>query len=119
MKAINILTEKQQRVVTTQQGYLPKKGTIQLGDKTGTYSESEIIWITTDNLNIGRKKIFTAVIDRIYIKTITTLTVNDMFLENPSISSTDEMEEYLAKIYNTPVTPNDIVTVITYYQLAD
>jgi hypothetical protein len=115
MKAININTNPHH----TNQAFLPRKGTIRLGDVTKKYSEDEVIWITAGNSNIGKKKICTAVIDRLKVKTVADLTPEDMHLENPTVNCTNKIQTHLSAVYNTLVTPNDTVTVITYYELTE
>ncbi|MBP2652826.1 MAG: hypothetical protein H6Q73_395 [Firmicutes bacterium] len=115
MKAININTDSH----LTNLASLPKKGTIRLGDVTGKYSEDEVIWITAGNSNVGKKKICTAVIDRLKVKTVADLNPEDMQFENPTANCTNKIQAHLSTVYNTLVTPNDTVTVITYYELTE
>ncbi|MBP2649186.1 MAG: hypothetical protein H6Q74_11 [Firmicutes bacterium] len=112
MKAINLNYLNKQAIA-------PKKGTIQLGDITHKYSEDEVIWITTGNSAVGKKKLCTAVIDKILVKTVSSLTSEDILLENPTINCTNKIPDYLTKMYHTLVTPHDTVSVITYYELAE
>ncbi|MBP2643916.1 MAG: hypothetical protein H6Q67_1803 [Firmicutes bacterium] len=115
MKAINICMDPH-RISHT---FLPKKGTIRLGDVTKKYSEDEVIWITAGNPDVGKKKICTAVIERLKVTTVDALTPEDMQLENPLADCATKIQEHLSTLYNTLVTPNDTITVITYYELAE
>jgi len=94
-----------------------KKCTIRLGDKTGKYAEGDLVWVTYGDRYKKRRKVFTAVIDRVDVKKIEDLTERDLKGENPEMSTPQDAVELLKRIYNREVTPEDIVTVIHFSEV--
>ncbi len=94
-----------------------KRGTVRLGDRSQNYCENEIVWITEGSPYSKRRKIFTAYIERILVKTIAKLTHDDIQQENPQIADIKEMQDYLSETYKTPVSETDVVTVIRFTEV--
>ncbi|BBB91263.1 MAG TPA: RNA-binding protein [Methylomusa anaerophila] len=96
-----------------------QQGTVRLGDKTKKYCEDEVVWITVGKPVAGRKKVYTAIIDRILVKKISNLSRQDLQIENPNITSISQMQQFLSRTYNTPVNQDDIVTVILFTEVLE
>jgi hypothetical protein len=65
------------------------------------------------------KKIYTAVIDRVFVKPICQLTAEDLHGENPDLTNVDDLVVFLQSIYDKPLTPNDIVTVVYFSEIIE
>lgn len=76
-----------------------KSCTIRLGDKTHKYAEGDIVWVTVGKRFAQKKKIYTAVIDRVLVKPIAQLTIEDLQGENPDFASVDDLLVFLQSIY--------------------
>lgn len=96
-----------------------KTCTIRLGDKTDKYTEGDIVWVTVGPRFQPRKKIFTAMLDRVLVKPIEDLTLQDLQGENPDISSVDEVLAFMSTIYNKTITPSDVVTVVYFSEIIE
>ena len=91
-----------------------KTATIRLGDKRDKYQEGQIVWLTVGQRFGTRKKIAAAVVDRIEVKPLHSVTPREMQRDNPSLRSHDELVDFLAKIYGRKVSADDTVTVIHF-----
>lgn len=96
-----------------------KTCTIRLGDKTDKYSEGDIIWITVGKRFAPKKKIYTAVIDRVLVKPIAQLKMDDLQGENPDLTSVDDIVDFLQSIYDKTLSHSDIVTVIYFSEIIE
>lgn len=96
-----------------------KTCTIRLGDKTNKYSEGDIIWITVGKRFAPKKKIYTAVIDRVLVKPIAQLKMDDLQGENPDLTSIDDLVDFLQSIYDKTLSHADIVTVIYFSEIIE
>jgi hypothetical protein len=96
-----------------------KTCTIRLGDKTQKYAEGDIVWVTVGKRFAQKKKIYTAVIDRVLVKPICQLTAEDLHGENPDLNNVDDLVVFLQSIYDKPLTPNDIVTVVYFSEIIE
>lgn len=96
-----------------------KTCTIRMGDKTDKYTEGDVVWVTVGNRFSQRKKIYTAVIDRVLVKPISQLTKEDLQGENPDITSVDDLLVFMASIYDKPITPEDVVTVVYFSEIIE
>jgi hypothetical protein len=96
-----------------------KTCTIRLGDKTNKYSEGDIIWITVGKRFAPKKKIYTAVIDRVLVKPIAQLKMDDLQGENPDLTSIDDLVDFLQSIYDKTLSQSDIVTVIYFSEIIE
>ncbi|VBB07905.1 Hypothetical protein LUCI_3170 [Lucifera butyrica] len=96
-----------------------KTCTIRLGDKTGKYAEGDIVWVTVGKRFAQKKKIYTAVIDRVLVKPIAQLTMDDLQGENPDLTSVDDLLLFLQSIYDKSLIPSDIVTVIYFSEIIE
>lgn len=94
-----------------------KQGTIRLGDKTRKYREA--VWITVGKPYTSKRKVFTAFIDRILVKKVAHLSKQDLQNEDPEISSIEKIQQKLSETYKTPVSLDDIVTVINFSEVLE
>jgi hypothetical protein len=96
-----------------------KTCTIRLGDKTHKYSEGDIVWVTVGKRFAQKKKIYTAVIDRVLFKPIAQLTIDDLQGENPDITCVDDLVNFLQSVYSKTLTPSDTVTVVYFSEVIE
>lgn len=95
-----------------------KTATIRLGDKSDKYQTGQVVWITVGQRFGRRKKIFTAIVDRVEVKPIAELTPRDIERENPEFRNTDDVIGLLERIYDRLISDTDLVTVI-YFSRVD
>lgn len=95
-----------------------KTVTIRLGDKSDKYNVGMLVWVTVGPRFARRQKLYTAILDRVEVKTIAELSPRDIERENPEFRSQDEVIEMLTRIYGDLVTPQHTVTVI-YFSRVD
>lgn len=93
--------------------------TIRLGDKTSKYEEGDIVWVTVGKRFSQKKRIFTAAIDRVLVKPIAQLTMDDLQGENPDLTSVDDLIAFLQSVYNKALTSSDIVTVVYFSEIIE
>lgn len=96
-----------------------KTCTIRRGDKTDKYQEGDIVWVTVGKRFAQKKKIYTAVIDRVLVKQISQLTREDLQGENPDITNIDDLTAFLQSVYDRTFTPGDIVTVVYFSEIIE
>jgi hypothetical protein len=96
-----------------------KTCTIRRGDKTDKYHEGDIVWITVGKRFAQKKKIYTAVIDRVLVKQISQLTREDLQGENPDITDVDDLTVFLQSIYDRVFISSDIVTVVYFSEIIE
>ena len=93
--------------------------TIRLGDKTNKYSEGDIVWVTVGKRFSQKKRIFTAAIDRVLVKPISQLTIDDLQGENSDLTSSDDLMVFLQSIYDKTLTCSDLVTVVYFSEIIE
>jgi len=91
-----------------------KSATIRLGDKRDKYSTGQIVWVTVGQRYSRRKKLFTAILDSVDVKTCAELSPRDIQRENTEFRTPSDVVGLLAKIYGKEVADDDIVTVIYF-----
>lgn len=96
-----------------------KTATIRLGDKTDKYAEGMIVWVTVGPRFARRQKLYTAILDRVEMKTIAELSPRDLERENPGFRTQDDVIEMLTRIYGEFITPEHRVTVIYFSRIDD
>ena len=96
-----------------------KTCTIRLGDKSGKYAEGDIVWVTVGKRFAQKKKIYTAAIDRVMVKPISQLTMDDLQGENPDLINAGDLLIFLQSIYDKTLIPSDIVTVIYFSEIIE
>jgi hypothetical protein len=95
-----------------------KTVSIRLGDKSDKYRTGMIVWITTGPRFGRRQKLFSAILDRVEVKTIGELSPRDIERENPEFRTADDVINILSRIYGDFITPEHRVTVI-YFSRVD
>ena len=94
-----------------------KTATIRLGDKSAKYRKGMIVAVLAGPRFSPRKKIFEAVIDKVEVKSLGSLSPNEIEHDNPEIRRNEEMATFLGQLYNREVTDDDTVTVIRFSQI--
>jgi hypothetical protein len=95
-----------------------KTVTIRLGNKSDKYDTGMLVWITIGPRFGRRQKLYTAILDRVEVKTIAELSPRDIERENPEFRSQDDVIATLSRIYGDLITPAHTVTVI-YFSRVD
>jgi len=95
-----------------------KTVTIRLGDKSDKYQTGMIVWVTVGARFGRRQKLYSAILDRVEVKTIAELSPRDIERENPEFRSTDDVIAVLSRIYGDFITPDNRITVI-YFSRVD
>ena len=94
-----------------------KSATIRLGDKSGKYKKGMVVQVLCGVRYGPRERIFEAVVDKVEVKTLSELSPREIEHDNPEIRRPDEMATFLGQLYNRPIEPEDIVTVIRFSQI--
>jgi hypothetical protein len=95
-----------------------KTVTIRLGNKSEKYQTGMIIWVTVGPRFGRRQKLYSAILDRVEVKTISELSPRDIERENPEFRNQDDVIGMLGRIYGDFITPAETVTVI-YFSRVD
>ena len=95
-----------------------KTVTIRLGDKSDKYLTGMIVWVTVGPRFGRRQKLYSAILDRVEVKTIAELSPRDIERENPEFRTEDDVIGTLSRIYGDLITPANVVTVI-YFSRVD
>jgi len=96
-----------------------KTATIRLGNKSGKYQRSQIVWVTVGWRHSRREKIFSAVIDEVEVKRLSELSPRDIERENPEFRRLDETKDFLEKIYDRQIEDDAIITVVHFSQIVE
>jgi hypothetical protein len=91
-----------------------KSVTIRLGDKTHKYREGQIVWVTVGQRFGKRQKLYSAVIDRVEVKTIGELSRREIERENPDYRTPQDVANLLSRIYGEKIGLEHIVSVIHF-----
>ncbi|MEQ1822940.1 MAG: RNA-binding protein [Fimbriimonadaceae bacterium] len=91
-----------------------KTVSIRLGDKSEKYIAGMIVWITVGARFARRQKLYSAMLDRVEVKTIAELSPRDIERENPEFRTQDDIIEMLSRLYGELITPTHRVTVIHF-----
>lgn len=91
-----------------------KSITIRLGDKSNKYREGEIVWITVGQRFGRRQKLYSAIIDRVEVKTLSELSRREVERENPEFRSPDDVRQLLSRVYNEQISEEHLVSVIHF-----
>ena len=95
-----------------------KTVTIRLGNKSAKYDTGMVVWITVGPRFGRRQKLYSAILDRVEVKTIAELSPRDIERENPEFRSQDDVIGMLSRIYGDLITPGHTVTVV-YFSCID
>ena len=96
-----------------------KTATIRLGNKSGKYQRSQIVWVTVGSRHSRREKIFSAVIDEVEVKRLSELSPRDIERDNPEFRRVDETRDFLHKIYDREIEEDAIVTIVHFSQIVE
>lgn len=96
-----------------------KTCTIRMGDKTDKYAEGDIVWVTVGKKFAQKKKIYTAMIDRVLVKRISELTKEDLQGENPDIANVTDVMAFLESIYAKKIQCSDTVSVVYFSEIIE
>lgn len=94
-----------------------KTVSIRIGDKSQKYQEGMIVWITVGPRFGRRQKLYSAILDRVEVKTIDELSPRDIERENPEFRTQDDILSLLGRIYGDLITPHHTVTVIYFSRI--
>lgn len=115
MKVLNFYT-------TDHQGHLlcrKKNCTIRLGDKSAKYAEGDVVWITAGKRFAPRKLLFTAVLDRVFVKPLSSVSEEDLRGESPDFQNLGDLLSHLRDIYKKEPKGDEIVTVIYFSEILE
>ena len=76
------------------------------------------MWVTVGPRFGRRQKLYSAILDRVEVKTIAELSPRDIERENPEFRTEDDVIGTLSRIYGDLITPANVVTVI-YFSRVD
>ncbi len=96
-----------------------KTATIRLGDKRDKYQDGQIVWITVGRRFGTRKRITTAVIDNVEVKTLREVSPREIERDNPELRRHEDLIDFLTKIYGRKITMDDMVTVIHFSRVEE
>ena len=115
MFALNFYAEYYEEVLRNGR----KTITIRLGDKSSKYQTGMIVWVTVGPRFGRRQKLFTAILDRVDVKTIDQLSPRDVQKENPEFRTTDDLVQLMRRIYSDDISVEDTVTVIHFSPVSE
>jgi hypothetical protein len=115
MFALNFYSEYYEEVLRNGR----KTVTIRLGDKSDKYVAGMIVWVTIGPRFGRRQKLFTAIVDRVEVKTIDALSPREIQKENPEFRTTEDLIHLLRRIYTDDISVEDTVTVIHFSEVAE
>ncbi len=115
MKALNFYSSVYHGILVVRD----KRCTIRLGDKRAKYDEGDLVWVTHGNRFRPRQKVFTAVIDRVILKKVSELSLEDLSGENPDMKTTGDAATFLKSIYGREISPDDQVTVVYFSEVIE
>ena len=96
-----------------------KNCTVRLGDIRDSYPESSIVTITFGKKFSPKRKLYTAVVDKVCIKKLSQLNHDELDHQNPEIKSLDELIIYFQKIEDRIITLDDTITVIYFTEIME
>jgi hypothetical protein len=115
MFALNFYAEYYEEVLKTGR----KSVTIRMGDKSDKYKSGMVVWVTVGARFARRQKLFTAIIDRVDVKTIDQLSPRDVQKENPEFRTTEDLVHLLRRIYSDDISVEDTVTIIHFSPVSE
>jgi hypothetical protein len=115
MFALNFYSEFYEEVLKNGR----KTVTIRLGDKSNKYESGMLVWVTVGPRFGKRQKLFTAILDRVEVKTIDQLSPREIQKENPEFRTTDDLVHLMRRIYTDDISVEDTVTVIHFSPVSE
>ena len=113
MMSLNFQAPKHEKMLVAR----TKNCTVRLGDVSREYPESSIVWITTGTKFEPKRRLYTAFIDKVRVKTMADLTSADLGHQNPEITTREDLIVDFEKIYKKRITMNDTVPVIYFTEV--
>jgi hypothetical protein len=110
MIALNFYTDLYEDVLKTGR----KTATVRLGDKKDKYRTGQVVWVTTGPRYARRKKLFSAILDKVEVKPLSELSPRDIQRENPEFRTVDDVINILRKIYGEDLNANTTITIIYF-----
>lgn len=96
-----------------------KTATIRLGEKQEKYVEGQVVWLTVGRRFGTRRKVASAIIDRVEVKRLAEVTPREIERDNPELRRHEELLDFLAKIYGRKISLDDLVTVIHFSRIEE
>jgi hypothetical protein len=87
---------------------------VRLGDKRDKYRTGQVVWVTTGPRYARRKKLFSAILDKVEVKPLSDLSPRDIQRENPEFRTIDEVINLLRKIYGEELTTSTVITMVYF-----
>ena len=115
MMALNFQAEKHAKMLADR----TKRCTVRLGDVSKQFPENSIVWITVGNKFSPKKRLYTAFLDKVRVKTMANLTSEDLGVQNPEINTREALIADFEQIYKKRITMEDTVTVIYFTEVMD
>lgn len=115
MKALNFSAGRCQFLLLNRS----KTCTIRLGDKTDSYAEGDIVYITYEKKNLGKVRLYSAYIDKVVVKPVADLTSEDLLSESPELKNVEDFVSWSAGIYQQEICLTDLVTVFYYSEIIE
>ena len=92
---------------------------IRMGDKSDKYTAGMVVWVTVGARFARRQKLFSAILDRVEVKTIDQLSPREVQKENPEFRNTEDLVHLLRRIYSDDISVEDTVTVIHFSPVSE
>jgi hypothetical protein len=115
MFALNFYAEYYEEVLKNGR----KTVTIRMGDKSAKYQSGMVVWVTVGPRFARRQKLFTAILDRVEVKTIDQLSPREVQKENPEFRTAEDLVHLLKRIYSDDISVEDTVTVIHFSPVSE
>ena len=115
MYALNFYAEYYEEVLRNGR----KTITIRTGDKSDKYQSGMIVWVTVGPRFGRRQKLFSAILDRVEVKTIDELSPREIQKENPEFRTSEDVVGLLQRIYSDDISVEDTVTVIHFSPVSE
>ena len=115
MMALNFQAEKHKKMLMERK----KLCTVRLGDISAQFPQGSIVWITVGKRDEPKKKLYTAYLDKVRVKTMGSLTSKDLGHQNPEIGTVEGLIADFEQIYKRRILPEDTVTVIYFSEVLD
>ncbi len=113
MMALNFRAEKHKKMLLDRR----KKCTVRLGDVSNQFPEGAVVWITAGLAGEPKEKLYTAYLDKVRVKTMGSLSTDDLCNQNPDISTKEALIADFEQIYKRRISPEDTVTVIYFTEI--
>ena len=96
-----------------------KNCTVRPGDVSTAYPANSIVWVTYGKKFSPKKKLYTAMIDKVTVKHFYQLTAEDLVHQNPDITSPEDLIRFFEDLYGKAITLNDKASVIYFSEIIE